>query len=137
VKEMAISVFTVDGQEYPGVLIKSLKRSGNVLDGPNTKRNMKGEMIRDIIGTFYNYSVELDCTKMGTENYDKLYWELTDPTVTSHKVIFPFAQGNTEVFNAYVTKADDELFYMDATTRKWRGLSINFIAMEPYRRHKQ
>ena len=54
------SVFTVDGVEYQNIHVLSVKRSFAVLDGDNVGRTLDGAMQRDIIGTYYNYSLEID-----------------------------------------------------------------------------
>ena len=52
-------VFTVDGMEYRNIHVLSIKRSFAILDGDNAGRTMDGAMRRDIIGTYYNYSLEI------------------------------------------------------------------------------
>ena len=49
---------TVDGKKY-NVLVTSLTRKFQVLDGKNAERTLSGAMIRDIIGTFYNYEITI------------------------------------------------------------------------------
>lgn len=125
--------FKVDGVQY-NVFVPSggIKRSGQVLDGNNAGRTKTGVMIRDIIGTFYNYTIEIET--LGTESgeYDRLYEVLTSP-MNQHTIEVPYAQS-TLVFNAYVTSAEDKLDMIVDGTNRWAGLSVNFIAMKPQRR---
>lgn len=125
-----MAVFTIDGKEYSGVVVWSLKRSFQVLDGENTGRAMNGTMIRDIIGTYYNYTLELDTTDATVEQYDELYETLSAP-VASHALVVPYGQ-QTLAFDAYVTNGEDNLARMDEINR-WGGISVNFIAMKPQR----
>lgn len=125
-----MAVFTIDGKEYSGVVVWSLKRSFQVLDGENTGRAMNGTMIRDIIGTYYNYTLELDTTDATVEQYDELYETLSAP-VASHALVVPYGQ-QTLAFDAYVTNGEDNLTRMDEINR-WGGISVNFIAMKPQR----
>lgn len=125
-----MAVFTINGKEYPGIIVWSLKRSFQVLDGDNTGRAQSGVMIRDIIGTYYNYTLELDTTEATVEQYDELYEVLSAP-VASHAIVVPYGQ-NTLAFDAYVTSGEDNLTRMDEVNR-WGGISVNFIAMKPAR----
>lgn len=121
----------MDGVEYPNIHIVSLKRSFQVLDGENAGRVMTGEMDRDIIGTYYNYSCEIDASGADRDEYDNFYEAISAP-VDSHSITVPFAQ-ETITFDAYVTNGDDELLSM-FDDNEWSGLSFNFIAMAPQRR---
>jgi len=66
-------VFTIDGVEYRNIHVVSVKRSFSVLDGENAGRTMDGAMQRDIIGTYYNYSLEIDPMDSKPDEYDALY----------------------------------------------------------------
>lgn len=125
--------FKVDGVQY-NVFVPSggIKRSGQVLDGGNAGRTKTGAMIRDIIGTFYNYTIAIETQQAGAAEYDKLYEVLTSPT-NQHTIEVPYAQS-TLVFNAYVTSAEDTLEMIVDGTNRWTGLSVTFIAMKPQRR---
>lgn len=124
-------VLTVDGVAYPNIHITSLKRSFSVLDGENVGRVMTGKMERDIIGTYYNYSAEVDAGCASKAEYDRFYQVISAP-VDSHSIVVPYGQS-TLTFAAYVSNGDDNLIsaYPDGNT--WSGLSFNFIAMQPQR----
>lgn len=121
---------SVDDKKY-NVLVTGLKRSFQVLDGENAERALSGRMIRDIIGTFYNYEMTLQ-PKIGKySDYDALYEVLSAP-VDSHKVVLPYGQ-RTLTFNAYVTAGQDNLIRKKSTESYWTGLTVQFIAMAPQR----
>ena len=120
-----MSVFTVDGHSY-NVSVSSLQRKAAILDGENA-----GRMERDIIGTYYNYTLGIDPKLMTPAEYDALYEILTAP-VDSHALVVPYGQG-TISFSAYISNAEDALKRM-AGTNLWSDLKVNFIAMEPKRR---
>lgn len=122
----------VDGVTYPNIYVLSLKRSFSVLDGDNAGRVMTGDMIRDIIGTYYNYSLEIDSDESDPAEYDRLYEVLSAP-VNSHTITVPYGQGAV-TFKAYVTNGDDNLVKCYEEINGWNGLSVNFIAMGPKRR---
>lgn len=126
------SPITLDGKTYPHIYIMSLKRSFSVLDGENAGRVMTGDMDRDVIGTFYNYSAEIEPSELAKDEYDE-FWEVVSAPVNSHKLVFPYAQGTIE-FDAYVTTGSDNLELMGESFNRWGGMSLNFIAMAPYRR---
>ena len=125
------NVFSIDGRYY-NVLIpeKGIKRSFSVTDSDKAGRVLTGRMQRDIIGTFYNYTVQLDTNMLSESEYDELYEVLSAP-VDYHQITVPYGQ-NALTFDAYVTSGDDTL-NMARSSKRWSGLSINFIAMEPQR----
>lgn len=127
-----MSVFTLDGKAY-NVFVPAdgIRRSGQILDGENAGRTLSGGMIRDIIGTYYNYSISIDTQQTDYAEYDALYEELTAP-VDFHILTVPYGQG-TITFDAYITSAEDTLQSM-AGGNRWGNLTINFIAMDPHRR---
>lgn len=128
-----MTVFMLDGKTYNvTVPAGGIKRSGRVTDGENVGRTISGLMIRDIIGTYYNYSISVDTRQTSLADYDELYETITAP-VDSHVLKVPYGQGYME-FEAYITSADDTLEIMSEDGNRWKGLTISFIAMEPQRR---
>ena len=125
------SVLTLDGTAYPNLHVTSLKRSFAVLDGDNAGRVMTGAMVRDIIGTFYNYAFTIDPKSASPLTYDAFYQVITSP-VASHEVVVPYGQG-TLTFDAYITTGDDELVLIGDDANRWKNLSFNVIAMAPQR----
>ncbi len=129
---MAAGLFTIDGVSYNvRVPAGGLKRSFDVLDGPNAGRMLAGNMTRDVIGTFYNYQMDIDSNGSSLAEYDRLYEVLSAP-VDSHTVSFPYGQS-TLTFEAYITKGSDALKRKHQTGQYWGGLSIQFVAMAPQR----
>lgn len=125
-----MSVFRVDDKAY-NVDVTSLKRSAAVMDGEKAGRTLDARMHRDIIGTFYNYSITLNTRGMDAADYDDLYELLTAP-VNCHVLQVPYGQSTIE-FEAYIANADDALKRI-GTINVWADLTLNFIAMEPQRR---
>ena len=121
---------TVDGKKY-NVLVTSLARKFQVLDGKNAERTLSGAMIRDIIGTFYNYEITILPAVGKYGDYDALYEVLSAPQ-DSHSVVLPYGQG-TMSFRAYVTAGQDNLIRKKPGEAYWTGLSVQFIAMAPQR----
>lgn len=124
------SVFTIDGVNY-NVKVMSIKRSAAVLDGENTQRMSDGDMFRDVIGTFYNYTVTVEAKNLTYAQYDLLYETLTAP-VDFHNIVLPYGQS-TISFQAYCTGAEDMLMGIEGNLKKWGVLSFTFIAKQPAR----
>lgn len=129
---MSNFVFSIDGVEYSKIHVMSLKRSFSVLDGENAGRTMDGAMQRDIIGTYYNYSMEIDPYDSDPAEYDSL-WEAISAPVDSHTVSFPYGRDML-TFEAYVANGEDELFDIFRGVNRWDNLTVNFVAMDPQRR---
>lgn len=122
----------IDGIEY-GAIVTALKRSFEVADGENAGRTLDGNMHRDLIGTYYNYSITVMTDRMTQAKYNQLYEVISSPT-ESHDIVV--AYGNeTLTFKAYITQGTDDLLRQySETNRYWGNLSFNFIAMKPQRR---
>lgn len=129
---MTQNVFSIDGR-YFNVKIpeKGIKRSFSVTDSDKAGRVLTGAMVRDIIGTFYNYTLDIDTSKLSPVEYDELYDILSAPD-DYHSITMPYGQG-TITFDAYCTSGEDTLLHRE-DKNIWTGLSINFIAISPYRR---
>lgn len=128
---MSQNVISIDGTYYNARIPEGgLKRTFQVLDDDSTTRVRSGAMHRSIIGTFYNYKVDFDCSDMDETAYDNMYQVLSAP-VNSHTIIVPYGQS-TLTFEAYVTTGEDTLSLKDSSNH-WKGLSVQFIAMSPQR----
>lgn len=126
-----MDVFLLDGKTY-NVNVMELKRKFAVTDTKNSGRTMDYSMHRDIIGTFYNYTMKVQRMGNDTVSYDDFYEAITAPINVSHEMTFPYGQ-ETLTFQAYVTQGEDSLQIRKGQNR-WEGLSLTFTAMEPQRR---
>ena len=128
-------VFQIDGVDLR-LTVTELKRSFAVTDSENSGRVQSMRMHRDIIGTFYNYTMSIDAARSNPDDYDTFYQIISSPT-ESHRMVFPYNQETLE-FDAYVTSGEDSLKInknaADGHKNHWTGLSITFTAMEPQRR---
>ena len=129
-----MGIFSIDGKEYNvTVPAGGIQRSFSVLDTDKSGRSQSGDMIRDIIGTYYNYSIEINTKMLNYDEYDKLYEVISSPT-EYHILTVPYGQ-ETLTFKAYVTSGSDSFDVQGKDgKRKWKGLKLNFIAMSPQRR---
>lgn len=128
-------VFLLDGRAYNvEVEADSLERSFVVTDTEQSGRTEDYSMHRDIIGTFYNYSMKVYPKTNDLASYDGFYNAISDPNFESHEMTFPYGQ-DTLTFRAYVSQGKDKLRIRNGRNI-WGmdGLTLNFTAMEPQRR---
>ena len=124
-----IEVFTMDGIAY-NVHVTKLTRKFSVMDTEKSGRTQNGEMYRDIIGTFYNYTMTIQ-ERAGDAAALEAFWEaISDPTKTSHVCAFPYGQ-TTLTQKMYVTSGEQDLNLMQKNRNHWGEISVNFIAMGP------
>ena len=128
---MANNVFTMDGIDY-NIDVLKLTRNFEVADSDETGRTADWNMHRDVVGTFYNYTIEVAVKNFDYDSYDAFYQAISAPVV-SHNMVFPYG-GTTISFKAYATKGKDTLKRLYQGKGLWDGLSVNFIAMSPQRR---
>lgn len=127
------SVFLLDGKAYQ-VQVEELERSFAVTDTDKSGRTIDYAMNRDIIGTFYNYTMKIFPKVDDLDSYDAFYNAISDPNYESHEMTFPFGQ-ETLTFQAYVSQGKDKL-QRRGGRNIWGldGMSLTFTAMEPQRR---
>ena len=127
------TIFTVDGVEYD-VNVMKLSRKAKVIDTDNSGRTLDGVMHRDIIGTYYNYTLEVQAKDGKYQDYDRLFDVVSAPQ-DSHDFVILYGQ-ETLSFKAYVTTAEDSMIRRD-DVNLWGyedTLKLDFVAMEPQRR---
>ena len=121
----------LDGVKYSKIGIVSIRRSFDVQDGDNTIQAKSGVNLRDIVGTRYNYVMELGSYVESPEEYDNFFEAITAP-VPYHTLEVPYGQG-TMTFEAEVYGGQDELL-SPLNVRQWGKLRITFSARRPQRR---
>lgn len=124
------SLFKIDGRAFSGVGVEKLQRSFRIPNGPNSGEMLSGETERDIIGTYYDYSLTLTAHLLPDSEYNALFEILSAP-VGSHKVELPY--GLTSItYDAMIESGSDELIPMDDGTW-WGNLTVEFRAKRPQR----
>ena len=127
---MIRQVVTIDGASFD-VGVSYIKRKARIKDGPNEGESKRGDWIRDVYGTFYDYILAFDTSAGLTRaDYDTLYSILTAP-VEFHSLVVPYGQSTLSFF-AGITGAEDNVILMDDGT-VWGNLSITFRAKKPHR----
>lgn len=125
------NIFVIDGETFD-VGVVELKRGAQVLD-KYANRNESGDLLRKIIGVYYNYYLTFPELNLDSEEYERLYNKITEP-VEFHNITVPASTG-TFSFEAYITAGEDNLFqHKEDGNHIWGGLKVSFIAKSPARR---
>jgi hypothetical protein len=125
---MSLKVFTMDDTSY-NVSVTALTRKFSVMDTDKSGRTMDGAMHRDVIGTFYNYTMTVRERDGDAASLDKFWTAISSPQV-SHICEFPYGQKTLRQ-KMYVTSGEQALKLMRPGKNEWGEISVNFIAMEP------
>ena len=125
---MANKVFMIDGIAY-NVHVTALVRKFSVLDTDKSGRTMDGEMYRDPIGTFYNYSMTVSPRDGDTASMDA-FWEKISQPQKCVNCTFPYNQA-TLTQKMYVTSGEQGVTRIAGEKVHWGEITINFIAMSP------
>lgn len=123
-----MQVFLLDGIAY-NVNVMELKRSFSVMDTDKSGRTQNGEMYRDIIGTFYNYTMTIR-ERDGDHAAMEALWEAVSAPEASHICVFPYGQ-TVMTQKMYVTSAEQGLTLMEKDRNHWGDIALSFIAMSP------
>jgi len=108
------SIFSIDGVELR-VNVMKLERGFSVTDTKNSGRLQDFDMHREIAGTFYNYTLEIEPYPEYREDYDTFYDIISAP-VPFHSMVFKDTMKRSNGRNL------------------WAGLSVYFVAKKPQRR---
>jgi hypothetical protein len=118
----------IDGITY-NVPVISIKRKADFLD-KYAERNEDGDLLRGLIGVYFNYQLQLGSTT-DTAEYARLWDKLTEP-VEFHAVTVPDESGDY-TFTAYFSSVGDEIRKQTAAKNYWKNLTVNFTAKSPAR----
>lgn len=117
----------IDGTEYR-VAIVSMQRKGDILDLTAT-RTEDGVLHREVIGTFYNYSMNI-LAPTDPELYEAIWWKLTEP-IASHTVQLPYQPSS---FKGYFSSCQDDIKLVTPDGKYiGQGISCNLTATRPSR----
>lgn len=125
---MAISKWLqIDNAEYQVAIVK-MQRKGDILD-LTAKRTEDGVLHREVIGTYYNYTLEI-LAPSKPALYESLWWKLTEP-VASHQIQLPYQPAP---FEGYFSSCKDDVNLVKPDgTFLGKGISCNLTATRPSR----
>lgn len=120
----------LDGTSYSlFVRYETLGRSFHLDDGDNANYMLSGLYQRDLIGTYYDYTMEVEPDPKHPEDYDSFFDAITAP-VPSHTITLPYGQS-TITYDAMVTSGSDLYRGVVAGKSRWGGLQVQFTAQKP------
>ena len=123
--------FSIDGRTF-NVGVSSLSRKARIPDGKNSGNAKDGTRIRDVKGTFFDYTAVLNTAAgLSQSDYDVLYEILTAP-VEFHTVVLPYGQ-TTMQYQAYIEGVSDIVVADNQDGTTWGNLTVNFYAKSPQR----
>ena len=124
---------TMDGIPYRlRVKLGTLGRSFRIEESERSAMVKSGEEFRDIIGTYYDYTMDVEPDPAAPEDYDAFFEAISAP-VESHTVTLPYGQG-TITYQAMVSAGEDKQRDKVAGVTRWTGLTVTFKAKKPQRR---
>lgn len=123
-----IQQFLIDGKSYH-VQVMALTRSFEVKDAVSPSVTQNGNIYRNPIGTYYNYSLTVREKDGDREAFDA-FWEAMSSPVESHVCVFPYNQG-TITQRMYVTAGSQEIRRLHANGAEWKDITIQYIAQAP------
>lgn len=124
---------TIDGKTYRlRVKLGTMRRSFRIEEGDRSGTVKSGEEFRDLIGTYYDYAMDVEPDPAAPEDYDAFFEVISAPE-EAHTVTLPYGQG-TITFRAMVTSGEDKQRDKLAGITRWTGLTVRFTAQKPQRR---
>ena len=118
----------LNGIVYDKLFIKTpITRQAIIKDTQNSGWNLKGDYRRDIVGTYYNFTLNISMLKSETEQYDNFYKAITEPR-EYHIINLPFGQGFKK-FKVYITAVNDNLVKI-GNVHHWENLNIQCLGAE-------
>ena len=130
---MEYMTLIMDGITYRvRIVYNSLVRAFDLIEGRNADDMLSGLRERDLLGTKYSYTMEIEPDPRYQGDYDALFDALSDP-VNSHTIAVPYGQG-TLTYSAMIESGSDTYRGKVAMVRRWGGLSVNFQAIDVQKR---
>lgn len=121
-------VFLLDNVAY-NVDVTALTRKFSILETGSGGRTQDGGLYRDVLGTYYNYSMTLE-PRDGDMGAMEALWEAVSRPAVSHVCRFPFGQ-RTLTQRMYVTGGEQGLRRMTPGKNHWGELTLEFTALAP------
>ena len=119
----------IDGMTFD-VPVIDLTRKADFLDKFAKRTESEGELLRELIGVYFNYQLRFGIAKDATE-YQRLWDKLTEP-VEFHTVVVPDEKGDY-TFKAYFSNVGDKMLKKTQQRNYWQDLTVNFTAQVPAR----
>ena len=109
------------------VVYNTFVRAWTLIEGPNAGDMLSGRHERDLVGTKYSYSMEIEPDPRYQSDYDALVDALSAP-VPSHIITVPNGQS-TLTYQAMIESGSDVYRGQLGGQRRWGGLTVTFKAI--------
>lgn len=120
---------SIDG-EYWNIPLVSIRRSFDVLDKYAERNEDNGDLKREILGVYLNYSMAFGIVD-DPDLYQSLIDKLTEPE-EFHDFELPNPKG-TFKFRGYISKVADEYKKIHENTSTFHNLTCEFVMKRPFR----
>lgn len=121
-------LFILDGISY-NVDVMSLAREFSVVENAASGVTQNGEIYRDPIGTYYNYTMTVAQKGNDFSSLDAFWDAISTPDV-SHVCVFPYNQ-TTMTQRMYVTAGTQNVRRIRPGRVEWDEIVVSFTAMAP------
>lgn len=123
---------TMDGKTYRlRIVYESLTESFSIVEGPNAGDMMTGRKERDILGTMFGHTMQVEPEPDYPEDYDNFFAAIRTP-VAWHEITMPDGQG-TITYKAAVSSGSRKYRGTHMGKKRWTGLTVIFDSIEPVR----
>ena len=123
-----ITQFLMDGISY-NVQVMSLKRSFEIKEAIAAKYTQSGDIYRDLVGTYYNYTITVRERNGDREALDA-FWDAISKAVISHECVFPYNQATLSQ-KMYIKTGTQDIGRLYEDGANWKDITVQFIAKEP------
>ena len=124
---------TMDGIFYDvRVKYDTLDRAFRLTEGVNAGDMLSGRHERDLVGTYYDYALQVEPNPKNRAAYDAFYQAISAPQDT-HSITLPYGQGEL-TFQGHVASVQDALERYDGSAPVWGALRIEIVPVAPQRR---
>lgn len=119
----------IDGT-YFDVPLVSVSRSFDVLDKYAKRNEENGDLLREILGVYANYTLSFGVVE-DDDLYERLLDKLTEPE-EFHDFILPSVKKPFS-FRGYISQVQDEMLKIYSDTVTFQNLSCKFTMKAPFR----
>ena len=120
--------FRMDGNTYD-VDVLNLTRRFSITETGMKGITQDGEIHRDLIGTYYNYTMTVAERHGNRAELDR-FWEDISKPVACHVCEFPYGQ-KVLTQRMYIQTGAQDIRWLEPGKTSWGEISIEFIAKNP------
>lgn len=124
---------TMDGIQYRvRTVYRSREEAFELISGRNTGKSLNSREIRDLQGTAYSYMLSVEPDPQYWADYNA-FWSAISAPVDTHSITMP-SGDSTITFDAMILSGKHTDMGVTAGHRRYSGLTVQFIPIEPQRR---